>query len=385
MRSWLGWCVVVVCCAVSTGSALAQGRAAEPSPDYIQTHYAKVEYRIPMRDGAKLFVNVYEPRAGEFKDHGPYPFLMTRTPYSCAPYGEDKLATTRLGISLELLESGYHFVCADARGRSDSDGEFHEMSPHLSDKGAAPGERASNKDVDESTDTYDTIEFLLKHVPNNNGKVGITGISYPGFYTSASIIDSHPAIKAASPQAPMTDLFFNDDGYHGGAFMLAANYGFYTSFKPQKNPLIPSRGPAYEFPIVDNYDFYLKAGATGNLDTSKDYLNGSNFLFHDQLVHTTYDDYWQKRDLSRHMHGVKAAVMTVGGWFDAEDLSGPFKTFHAIDTLSPGATNTLVIGPWTHGGWALWDGDKLGDATFGEKTGVFLRARRFSIHFLRSI
>ena len=375
MRSWLGWSVVAAwsLCGVAEAGAQAatQGNA---TADFLREHYAKFEYKIPMRDGVKLFVSIYEPRPGEFKDKGPYPFLMSRTPYSCAPYGEDAFSTSaRFGISQELLESGYNFVCADARGRSDSEGVFQEMSPHVSNKGAAPGERTSIKDVDESTDTFDTIEFLLKHVPNNNGNVGITGISYPGFYTSASIIDSHPAIKAASPQAPMTDLFFNDDAYHGGAFMLAANYGFYVSFKPDKNPRIPRHEEPYEFPIVDNYDFYLKAGPTGNLDTGKDYLNGSNFLFHDQLIHTTYDDFWQKRNLSRHMHGVKAAVMVVGGWFDAEDLSGPFKTFHAIDTLSPGATNSLVIGPWTHGGWSLWDGDHLGDASFGEKTGVFFR------------
>ena len=177
-------------------------------------------------------------------------------------------------------------------------------------------------------------------MPNNNGKVGITGISYPGFYTSASIIDSHPAIKAASPQAPMTNLFFNDDGYHGGAFMLGANYGFYRFFAPQKNPVIPSGGPRGggagspdENP--DTYAALLAAGPTGNLDTGKEYLNGSNWLFHDQVMHTTYDEYWKKRDLSQHMKGVHAAVMTVGGWFDAEDLSGPFKTFHAIDDFTP--------------------------------------------------
>ena len=372
MRSWCGWGIAAFWWVCLHGSATAQGGAADENERFIQTHYAKVEYRIAMRDGVKLFVNVYEPRGGEFPDHGPYPFLMTRTPYSCAPYGEDKL-TARLGISQELLASGYNFVCADVRGRYASEGVFQEMSPHTSGKGSAPGDRDSNKDVDESTDTYDTLEFLLKHVPNNNGKVGITGISYPGFYTSASIIDSHPAIKAASPQAPMTDLFFNDDSYHGGAFMLAANYGFYVDFPPQHNPVLPAHEPEYEFPIIDNYDFYLRAGATGNLDTGAAYLNGSNYLFHDQLVHTTYDEYWRKRDLSRQMHGVTAAVMVVGGWFDAEDLSGPFKTFHAIGALSPGATNTLVVGPWTHGGWALWDGDKLGDASFGEKTGVFFR------------
>ena len=356
---------LVAMCAFVTSAFGVWAQAPGPNEEeFIKTHYAKYEYRIPMRDGVKLFVSVYTPLAGAFKDAGPYPFLMTRTPYSCRPYGEDKMPA-RLGPSQELLESGYIFVCGDARGRYESEGVFQEMNPHIDDK-------KSNKDVDESSDMYDTVEFLLKHVENNNGKVGIAGISYPGFYTSASIIDSHPAIKAASPQAPMTDLFFNDDGYHGGAFMLSANYGFYVDFLPQKNPMLPTPSMPYNFGTPDSYKFYLQAGPTENLDKKFD---GTNFLFHDQLVHTTYDDYWKRRDLSRHMKNIHTAVMTVGGWFDAEDLSGPIKTFHAIDEFNPGAVNTLVVGPWTHGGWSIWDGDKLGDVNFGSKTGVFFRSQ----------
>jgi uncharacterized protein len=360
--------LVVACLLVTSG--YMQGQAPGTNQEeFIKTHYAKYEYRIPMRDGAKLFVSVYTPQAGAFKDPGPYPFLMTRTPYSCGPYGEDKMPV-RLGPSQELLESGYIFVCGDARGRYESEGAFQEMNPHIDDK--KPCEKGKPCDVDESTDTYDTIEFLLKHVENNNGKVGITGISYPGFYTSASIIDSHPAIKAASPQAPMTNLFFNDDGYHGGAFMLSANHGFYVFFYPQKNPTLPEKRVPYDFGTPDSYKYYLQAGPTENLDKA---FGGSSFLFHDQLVHTTYDDYWKKRDLSRHMKNIHTAVMTVGGWFDAEDLSGPFKTFHAIDEFNPGAVNTLVVGPWTHGGWARTDGDRLGDVTFNSKTSLFYRAK----------
>jgi hypothetical protein len=362
-------------------SAIAQAPAA--ADDFVQTHYAKYEYRIPMRDGAKMFAAVYIPKPGAFKDGGPYPFLMTKTPYSCGPYGVDKFPP-RVGPSQELMESGYIFACEDARGRNGSEGVFQEMNPHLDEK-------KSPKDVDESSDMYDTVEFLLKNVPNNNGKVGITGISYPGFYTSASIIDSHPAIKAASPQAPMTDLFFNDDGYHGGAFMLGANYGFYRTFKPQKNPLIPMSGNGSGHTPNPNeepntYPTLLAAGPTSDLDKGKDYLNGENWLFHDQVAHTTYDEYWQKRDLSRHMKNVHAAVMVVGGWFDAEDLSGPFKTFHAIDKYNPGAVNTLVIGPWTHGGWSRTDGDRLGDVTFNAKTSLFYREKiefPFFEHYLK--
>jgi len=286
----IGLGLVVVCLFLAAGS-MAQAPAASQE-EFIKTHFAKFEYRIPMRDGAKLFVSVYTPQVGAFKDAGPYPFLMTRTPYSCAPYGEDKMPA-RLGPSQELLESGYIFVCGDARGRYESEGVFQEMNPHIDDK--KPCEKGKTCDVDESTDTYDTVEFLLKHVENNNGKVGIAGISYPGFYTSASIIDSHPAIKAASPQAPMTDLFFNDDGYHGGAFMLSANHGFYTGFKPQKNPTLPDKLTSFDVGTADAYQYYLQAGPTENLDKA---FHGSNFLFHDQVVHTTYDDYWKVRDLS---------------------------------------------------------------------------------------
>jgi predicted acyl esterase len=266
--------LVSVCLFVTAEYGIRAQAPGASQEEFIKTHYAKYEYRIPMRDGVKLFVSVYTPQTGAFKDAGPYPFLMTRTPYSCGPYGEDKMPA-RLGVSQELLESGYIFVCGDARGRYESEGVFQEMNPHIDDK-------KSNKDVDESTDMYDTVEFLLKHVENNNGRVGITGISYPGFYTSASIIDSHPAIKAASPQAPMTNLFFNDDGYHGGAFMLAANHGFYVSFKPQKNPTLPEKGRTpYDFGTPDGYKFYLQAGPTGNLDKAFD---GSNFLWVDGLM-----------------------------------------------------------------------------------------------------
>ena len=366
----VGLCALVAMMCVGR---IATGQATtEPAFDteaFVRAHYAKYEYRVPMRDGIKLFVSVYVPQAGTFGskgDNGPYPFLMTRTPYNCGPYGEDKMPA-RLGVSRELLESGYIFVCGDVRGRYESEGVFREMSPALT-----VAQKTNPKATDESTDMYDTVEFLLKTVANNNGKVGITGISYPGFYTSASIIDSHPAIKAASPQAPMTNLFFNDDAYHGGAFMLGANHGFYVGFLPQANPMLPKASLPFEFDVKDTYGFYLKAGATSNLDKN---FKGTNFLFHDQLVHNTYDDYWKVRDISRHMTGVHAAVMVVGGWFDAEDLSGPFKTFHAIDEFNPGAVNTLVVGPWTHGGWSIWDGDKLGDANFNSKTGVFFRGQ----------
>ena len=341
--------------------AFAQQAQDQPKEDYVKAHYTKYEYRIPMRDGKRLFTSVYVPK----DSNQPYPFLMDRTPYSVRPYGEDQYKTS-LGPSDEFEKAGYVFVYQDVRGRYMSEGEFLEMHPHLDVKESA-------KDVDESTDTYDTIEFLLKRVPNNNGKVGIWGISYPGFFTSASIIDSHPALKAASPQAPMTDLFMTDDAYHGAAFMLAANFGFYTAFKPFAEPAPPPKTPVpFDFATPDGYTFFLQAGSLSDLN--KKYLKESNPLFTDQISHTTYDDYWKARDLSRHLKNIKCAVMTVGGWFDAEDLNGPFNTYRAIERYNRGIPNSLVIGPWVHGGWSRSDGDRLGDVQFAAKTGEFFRA-----------
>jgi hypothetical protein len=343
--------------------ALSPTLAAQTKPEAqeydVKEHYTKYEYRIPMRDGVHLFTSVYVPKD---TSHA-YPFLINRTPYSVGPYGVD-LYRTRLGPSPDFDKAGYIFVNQDVRGRYMSEGTFIEMRPHLDNK-------RSKQDVDDSSDLYDTIEWLLKNVPNNNGNAGIWGISYPGFFTSASIIDSHPALKAASPQAPMTDLFMGDDAYHGGAFMLAANFDFYSSFKPQENPQLPpkTRVP-FDFGTKDGYEFYLNAGPLANLGK---YLEGKSALWDDQLHHDTYDDYWKARNLAPHMKKIQCAVLTVGGWFDAEDLQGPFSTFHAVEKNSPGIFNALVVGPWVHGGWYRYDGDHLGRIEFAANTGDYYR------------
>jgi putative CocE/NonD family hydrolase len=358
---------------------LPLARAQQPAPDppkedYVRAHYTKYEFRIPMRDGKRLFTAVYLPKDAAA---GPYPFLLNRTPYSVGPYGEDQYPR-HLGPSDEFEKGGYIFVNQDVRGRWMSEGEFVEMHPHIDDK-------KSPQDVDDSSDTYDTLEFLLKNVPNNNGKAGIWGISYPGFYTSASIIDSHPALVAASPQAPMTDLFLGDDSYHGGAFMLSANFGFYGPFfHPQNGPQTPKPEVEFSFGTPDSYKFYLRAGNVMNLD--KLYLKGSNFLFNDQAKHWTYDSYWKQRDLSQHMKNVHCAVLVVGGWYDAEDLSGPYKTYYAIRKFNPQTPATLVEGPWVHGGWARGDGSHLGDAQFNAKTAEYFRSQiqfPFFEHYLK--
>ena len=343
--------------------------------DSVRAHYTKYEFRIPMRDGVRLFTAVYVPKDAE---GGPYPFLINRTPYDVGPYGEDQYPM-HIGPSEEFERSGYIFVYQDVRGRWMSEGEFVEMRPHIDEK-------KSLKDVDDSSDMSDTLDFLLKHVPNNNGKAGIYGISYPGFFTSASIIDSHPALVAASPQAPMTDLFAgDDDSYHGGAFMLSATFGFYAPFfRPQQNPQTPKPGVPFDFGTPDSYKFFLRAGNLANLD--KLYLKGSNWLFNDQVKHNTYDSYWQARDLSRHMKNVHCAVLVVGGWFDAEDLSGPLRTYNAIRKFNPQTPATLVEGPWVHGGWARADGSHLGDVQFNSNTSEYFRVNvqfPFFEHYLK--
>jgi uncharacterized protein len=348
--------------AITFAQALAQNKPDAPPPFDVRAHYTKYEYSIPMRDGKKLFTSIYVPKDSSHA----YPFLMDRTPYSVSPYGVDNYKTA-IGPSESFEKSGYIFVYQDVRGRYMSEGTFIEMRPHIDHK-------TSNSDVDESTDTYDTIEWLLKNIPNNNGRVGIWGISYPGFFTSASIIDSHPALKAASPQAPMTNLFMGDDAYHGGAFMLAANFGFYAAFKPQNNPSLPPKyRQPFDYGTSSGYDFFRTMGPLSNADAL--YFHGQSFLWNDQENHDTYDDYWKARNLALHMKNIHCAVLTVGGWFDAEDLSGPLRTFHAVEQNNPGIFNALVEGPWVHGGWARYEGRRLGYVDFASDTGEYFREK----------
>ena len=350
----------------------APDKAESEKPIDIREHYTKYEFRIPMRDGVKLFTAVYVP-----KDQSTtYPFLVNRTPYSVGAadgadgsrnYGEDHFPpeTRHLGPSEDFDRAGYIFVFQDIRGRYESEGKFVEMFPHIDDK-------KSNADVDPSSDMHDTVDFLLKNVPNNNGKVGIWGISYPGFFTSASIIDSHPAIKAASPQAPMTDIYMGDDTYHSGAFMLAATFGFYSVFGPQDNPTDdPKKWPIFDYGTQDGYEFFLKNGTFADLD--KKFPAEKSWEWDDQARHTTYDDYWKVRNLAPHLKNIHCAVLTVGGWYDAEDLQGPFSVYKAVGAQNPGIWNGLVVGPWVHGGWARYDGHRLGHVNFDANTADYYR------------
>jgi hypothetical protein len=350
-------------------SALAAADATEKaeSKPSVRELYTKYEYQIPMRDGVRLFTVVYVPK----DTSKAYPFLMVRTPYGSgvhdggeSHYGVDFYPRS-VGPSKEFENSGYIFVNQDVRGRYMSEGKWQEMTPHAkSDR--APGEG------NESQDMYDTVEWLLKNVRGNNGKVGIWGISYPGFYTSASIIDSHPAIKAASPQAPVTDLYMGDDSYHGGAFMLSANFDFYTNFTAEKNPTrLPKIWSQFDYGTQDSYQYFLQHLTLGNITAQLS--DKQRELLMPTIAHTSYDDFWKSRNIAAHLKNVKTPVLTVGGWYDAEDAQGPFTTYQAIKANNKGSFNGIVIGPWAHGGWAGAEGKTLGNVSFDVKTGEYYR------------
>lgn len=324
-------------------AALAQ----QPDPDslYMREHYDKYEYRITMRDGAKLFTLVYMPKDKSRK----WPILMNRTCYNASNYGDFK---TYSHPSQFLVRDGYILVFQDVRGRYMSDGQFNNMTPNI------PGNDPKNKkDIDESSDTWDSIDWLVKNLPNNNGRVGIYGISYPGFYSAASLPDAHPALKAVSPQAPVSDFFF-DDFHHMGAYLESytaafAVFGYQKKDTTRNDWFIPELMRFYGKRAKDAYDFYLRMGPLKNIT---DKFHSDNFFWKQIIDHPNYDTFWQKRNILPHLKDIRPAVMTVGGWFDAEDLYGPLNIYKQIEKSTPGAKNTIVMGPWGHGDWAGEEG-----------------------------
>jgi putative CocE/NonD family hydrolase len=328
--------------------------------EFVQANYTKFEYRIPMRDGAKLFTAVYVPK----DDSKPYPILLTRTPYTVSPYGADRYRTD-LGPSPLFGKEKYVFAYQDVRGRYMSEGEFVNVRPQNPRKGP--------KDFDESTDAYDTIDWLVKHVPNNNGRVGQWGISYPGFYTSTGMIDAHPALKASSPQAPVADWFIGDDFHHNGALFLPHCFNFMAAFgRPRPEPTTKG-ATRFEHGTPDGYDFFLTMGPLANADAK--YLKGDVAFWNEAMRHPNYDEFWKARNLRPHLKDIKPAVMTVGGWFDAEDLFGALETFKSVEANHPPAANHLVMGPWWHGGWAKADGDVFDHVKFNAKTAEHYREK----------
>jgi putative CocE/NonD family hydrolase len=330
--------------------------------EYVKAHYSKYEYAVPMRDGKKLFTVVYVPKDASSSKR--YPILLNRTPYAVSPYGSHKYKAT-VGPSEAVAREGFIFAYQDVRGRYMSEGEFVDVRPSIPAK-------TSRAEVDESTDAYDTIEWLLEKVKNHNGRVGVWGISYPGFYAAMAAIDAHPALVAASPQAPIADWFMGDDFHHNGAFFLPHAFNFYANFgRPRPQPVKKAR-PRFDHGTGDGYRFFLDLGPIANADRA--YFKGDVAFWNEALAHETYDAFWKARNIRPHLKGIKPAVLTVGGWFDAEDLFGALEVYKSIEKSSPGASNRLVMGPWFHGGWARGLGEKLGHVQFDAPTSRFYQS-----------
>lgn len=308
--------------------------AQEVEENFAKENYTKTETFITMRDGTKLYTAIYAPKDTSQK----YPILFQRTPYSCRPYGEDQFRS-KIGPNDFMMKEGNIVVYQDVRGRWMSEGTYDNMRAYIPNK--------KGNQFDEASDTYDSIDWLINNVPNNNGNVGVWGISYPGFYATYSLLDAHPALKASSPQAPIGDFFF-DDFHHNGAYLLS--YWRATAvFGYEKDG--PKKEAWYEFPKLDTedqYQFFLDAGPLSNLD---EYYKEDNVFWTQLKEHPNYDEFWQSRGIIQHLKNIKPAVMVVGGLFDAEDLYGPFETYEKIENQSDNY-NTLVFGPWSHGDWA---------------------------------
>jgi uncharacterized protein len=340
--------------------------------DYIKDNFDKQEVYIPMRDGKRLYTVIYTPKDRTRS----YPFLMERTPYSAGPYG-DSAYRGSLGPNRRLMHDGYIFIYQDVRGRYMSEGDFQEMTPAIDKK--------TKRETDESSDTWDTVDWLLKHIKNNNGRVGLWGISYPGFYASASLPDAHPAIKAVSPQAPVTDEFIGDDANHNGAFFLLDNFDF-DNFFDVKRP-VPVKDYGHNiFPVTidDAYRFFLAMGPLKNSNNAI-YFNNQGKIWNEYLGNPIYGTYWKARNIRPHLKNIRPAVLVVGGWFDAEDMFGSLRTYEAIEQQSSPNDNHIVMGPWTHGGWAAGTWNKFGPLDFQQNVNDYYHTieTEFFNHYLQ--
>jgi putative CocE/NonD family hydrolase len=362
----LGWAIAPARAQPAAGpppSATEQAQLATFLADtlYIRQHYTKSEFRVPMRDGVKLYTVVYAPNdAAKVR----YPMLLNRTPYAVGPYGAGKYKLN-LGPSSTTMHEGYIFVYQDVRGRYMSEGQFVDVRPEKE-------KHTGKTDVDEGTDTFDTIEWLLKskQAPKSNGRIGQWGISYPGYYAATGLLARHPALKAVSPQAPIADWFW-DDFHHNGAFFLPHAFNFLASFGLPRPQPTPTGNPSFKHGTPDGYDFFLKMGPLPNADAH--YFKGQVAFWNDLMQHPNYDEFWQARDLRPHLKNLQkgTAVLTVGGFNDAEDLFGPLRIYEAIEKQNPGLANRLVMGPWVHGGWARGSGEMVGNVAYGPSPSLY--------------
>jgi putative CocE/NonD family hydrolase len=321
-------------------------------------NYTKLEQYIPMRDGIKLFTSIYIPKDESSK----HPFLMTRTPYSCAPYGPDKFMTFWYSYKMKYAREGFIFVIQDVRGRFMSEGKFEDVRPFNKNK--------RGKQIDEASDTYDAIDWLVKNIKNNNGKVGVSGISYPGFYSTEAALSGHPALVAVSPQAPVTDWFIGDDFHHKGAFFVMDGFSFYPFFGTPHPKPSATYTQGFQFHSDDNYNAYLKTGSLKNFAK----LMGDSIPFWNEMYqHPNYDAWWQARNARVGLYNVKPAMLWVGGLFDAEDCFGAWNCYKATGKQSPQTNSKIVMGPWYHGQWASHDGSFLGNVQFGSNTSEYFQ------------
>lgn len=344
------------------------------SQEDLASNYDKKEIYITMRDGVKLFTSIYIPK--DISKDKKYPFLMQRTCYSVAPYGEENFKKS-IGPNTFLSEDKYIFVYQDVRGRYMSEGTFTNMTPQV--------EHKNKKNVDESTDTYDTIEWLIKNIKNNNGKVGQYGTSYPGFYTAVGTLANHPALVASSPQAPISDFFF-DDFHHNGAFLMGY-FKTFPVFGVQKTKAEDKAWYMDQYIRPTSKDGSVFYNELGTVKEATDKYYKDNFFMQEIIEHPNYDDFWQKRNLLPHLKGINHAVMTVGGWYDAEDLAGPLNIYKTIEKTSLKAKNTIVMGPFSHGGWSREKGKHFhNDIYFGDSIATFYQKNieyKFFDHYLK--
>lgn len=351
---------------VLAGSVVLAASCAPQTDDAfdVRANYDKADYYIPMRDGVELYTIVYTPK----DDSQDYPILLYRTPYSIPPYGSDEYRS-RLGPSTEFDRDGFIFVFQDVRGTSKSEGEdFIVIKPYNPDK-------EGPQDTDESSDTYDTIEWLLEKFPNNNGRVGQWGVSYPGWQTALGMIDAHPALVASSPQASPTDMWIGDDFHHNGAFRLAYTFGWLNGMArhrtPERDSMDVRQRRRFDYPTPDGYQFFLDIGPVSNVN--EQYFKREVYTWNEYMEHGDYDEYWKKQEIHQYMNDIDHAILNVAGWFDAEDFYGPLGIYFAIEQRNPDNNSTLVVGPWRHGGWNNDDGDALGNIRFDSKTGEYFR------------
>ena len=365
--------MLLTCLMFCSGFGLAQNGNQDSA--WFRENYYKLEHYIPMRDGVKLFAAMYIPKDSSEK----HPVLMIRTPYSCAPYGKDQYADLWSGYIRYYLREGYIMVFQDVRGRWMSEGKFVDVRPFIKNK-------KSDSDIDESTDAYDVIDWLVKNIPGNNGKVGVLGTSYPGFYAGMAAASGHPALKAVSPQAPVTDWFRGDDFHHNGVFFYMDAFDFYVAGgfgRPHPVPLEKETAMPDVYDSKDNYAFYLRHGALKNLLK----FTGDSIAFFQQLYqHPNEDAWWKARNARVAQYNIKPAVLVTGGLFDAEDCYGAWNLYKAIRAQSPATDARLVMGPWYHGQWGSDDGTHLGNISFGSNTAFWYQNRieiPFFNHYLK--